>query len=139
MSSLYSGGMERRRAIPERRKRYGWLALGTVAAWVGVGLMIYFVDPDNIKDLIIPGGYLLFTALFSLAVFLLLTIIFLSARRALWWTLGLLVFFYLRINGLGSFLNGGLIIGILVCGELYIRMDKMGYTLKHASVGPETK
>ncbi len=131
--------MERRRVIPERRKRYGWLVVGTVAAWIGVGLMVYFVDPNNIKDLILPGSYLLFTTLFSLAVFLLLTIIFLSARRALWWTLGLLVFFYLRINGLGSILNGILIIGILVCGELYIRMDKMGYTLKHASVDKETK
>jgi len=139
MSSLYSGGMERRREIPERRKRYGWLVFGTVAAWAGVGLMIFFVDPDNIKDLVLPGSYLLFTTILSVAVFLLLAIIFLSARRALWWTLGLLVFFYLRINGLGSLLNGMLIIGILVCGELYIRMDKMGYTLKHASVDPETK
>lgn len=124
--------------MPERKKRHGWLAFGTVMAWTVVGLMIYFVDPDNVKDLIVPGGYLLFTALLSLAVFLLLTIIFLSARRALWWTLGLLVFFYLRINGLGSLLNGMLIIGILVCGELYIRMDKMGYTLKHAGVDQET-
>ncbi len=131
--------MGRRRALPERRKRYGWLVVGTVAAWVGVGLMIYFVDPDNVKDLILPGSYLLFTAILSAAVFLLLTIIFLSARRALWWTLGLLTFFYLRINGLGGPLNGMLIIGILVCGELYTRMDKLGYTLKHAGVGPETK
>lgn len=129
--------MERRRTIPERRKRYGWLVFGTIAAWAGVGLMIYFVDPDNIKDLILPGSYLLFTALFSLAVFLLLTIIFLSAKRALWWTFGLLIFLYLRINGLGSLLNGVLLVGILVCGELYIRMDKMGYTLKHAGVNKE--
>lgn len=131
--------MARKRAIPERRKRYGWLVFGTVTAWMGVGLMICFVDPDNIKDLIVPGGYLLFAALISLAVFLLLTIIFLSAKRALWWTFGLLIFFYLRINGLGSLLNGVLLVGILVCGELYIRMDKMGYTLKHASLGQETK
>lgn len=131
--------MERRRAIPERKKKYGWLALGTIVSWAGVGAMIYFVDPDNIKDLIVPGSYLLFTALFSLAVFLLLTIIFLSARRALWWTFGLLIFFYLRINGLGSLLNGVLLVGIFVCGELYIRMDKMGYTLKHASIDQETK
>jgi len=101
--------------------------------------MIFFVDPDNIKDLVLPGSYLLFSTILSAAVFLLLTIIFLSARRALWWTLGLLVFFYLRINGLGNLLNGVLIIGILICGELYTRMDKLGYTLKHASVGPETK
>lgn len=110
-----------------------------MTAWMGVGLMIYFVDPDNIKDLILPESYLLFTGLFSLAVFLLLTIIFLSAKKALWWTFGLLIFFYLRINGLGSLLNGMLIIGILVCGELYLRMDKMGYTLKHAGVDQETK
>ena len=127
MVSLYSGRMEQRRKIPERKKRYGWLVFVTVVLWLGVGLMIFLVDPENIRNLIVPGSYLIFTSIFFLAVFLLLTIMFLSAKRSLWWSFGLLIFFYLRIYGLGSILNGILIVGILVCGELYVRMGK-GYT-----------
>lgn len=115
--------MGNRKIIPERRKKYGWLVFATVFCWIGVGLILQFVDPQNIRDLIIPGSYLLFVLIFSLAVFLLLTIIFLSPKHALWWTAGLVIFFYLRINGLGNLLNGFLIFGILACGELYFRID----------------
>lgn len=106
----------------------------TFLTWLGVGVIVVFVDPENVRDLILPGSYLLFTSVVSLAVFLLLTIIFLSVKRALWWSFGLLIFLYLRLYGLGSLLNGGLILGVLVCGELYV---KMGYTSKHASINPK--
>lgn len=122
------------RKIPERKKRYSWLVLLTVLAWGLVGAMIVWVDPENVRDLLLPGSYLMFVVPLCLAVFLLLTIVFLSAKRAWWWTMGLVVFIYLRVYGLGTLLNGVLIVGILVCGELYVRMDKMGYTLRHASL-----
>ncbi len=109
------------------------------AAWIGVGALVYSTDPENLKNLILPGGYLLFTSLFSIAVFLLLTIIFMSTKRALWWTIGIIIFFYLKVNGLGNWLNGVLLLGVLVCGELYFRVDKMGYTLKHAGFNQKTK
>jgi hypothetical protein len=114
-----------RKIIPERRKRYGWLVFLTIIAWLVLTAMILLVDPENVRDLVIPGTYLLFLAPAGLAVFLLLTIVFLSAKRAVWWTSAILIFFYLRIYGLGSWLNGVLIVGILMCLELYL---KMGYT-----------
>lgn len=125
--------------IPERRKRYGWLVFLTLITWLGLAAIILWVDPENVRDLVIPGTYLLFSAPAGLAVFLLLTIVFLSTKRALWWTLAILVSFYLRIYGLGSALNGGMILGIFVCGEVYVRMKKMGYTHKHASINEEAK
>ncbi len=115
--------MERKR-IPERRKRYGWLVFLTAFSWLGLAAMILLVDPENVRDLIFPGSYFIFSVPAGTALFLLLTIVFLSARKAFWWTLGLLIFFYLRIYGLGSVLNGGLLLGIFVCGEIYARKGK---------------
>lgn len=127
MISLYSGAMVRgRKIIPERRKRYGWLVVLTMIAWLVLAAMILLVSPENVRDLVIPGTYLLFSAPAGLAVFLLLTIVFLSAKRALWWTLAILIFFYLRIYGLGSALNGGMLLGIFICGEVYARIGRGG-------------
>ncbi len=113
-----------RKRIPERKKRYGWLLLITVLIWATIGAMIVFTDPENIANLVIPGSYLLFGLLLTIGIFLLLTIIFLSGKRALWWTVGVMIFVYLRLFGLGSWLNAVLIFGVLVCGELYVRFGK---------------
>ncbi|OGD71054.1 hypothetical protein A2703_01290 [Candidatus Collierbacteria bacterium RIFCSPHIGHO2_01_FULL_50_25] len=131
--------MGRRRKVPERKKRYGWLVLATIAAWLVVILMFLFVDPENIKNLVIPGSYLLFVLMAGLSVFLLLTIVLLSAKRALWWTAGLVVFFYLRVCGMGNLLNAVLLLGVIVCGELYGEMEKMSYTSNRASFKPKTQ
>jgi len=131
--------MERRKKIPERKKKYGWLVFATVLSWLLVVSMWLFVDPANIKDLIFPGSYLLFVLMADLAFFLLLTIVLLSPKRALWWTAGLTIFFYLRVNGLGTLLNAVLLLGVMACGELYGRMGKMSYTSNHASFKPKTQ
>ena len=101
--------------------------------------MFLFVDPENIKNLVIPGSYLLFVLMAGLSVFLLLTIVLLSAKRALWWTAGLVVFFYLRVCGMGNLLNAVLLLGVIVCGELYGEMEKMSYTSNRASFKPKTQ
>lgn len=108
----------------ERKKRYGWLLLLTILTYCLLLAMVLFVDPENVADLIIPGSYLLFALPFYIGLFLLLTIIFLSSKRALWWSSGLMIFLYLRVYGLGSFFNALLLAGILVCGELYVRFAK---------------
>ena len=108
----------------ERKKRYGWLLLLTVLTLCLLLAMVLFVDPENIANLIIPGSYILFVVPFFLGLFLFLTIIFLSAKRALWWSVGIVIFLYLRIYGLGSLFNAILLIGVLICGELYISFTK---------------
>ena len=87
--------------------------------WVLIVAMIVFVDPDVVRDLIIPGSYILMGSLLFFGFFLLTTIIFLSAKRGLIWTMGIMVFLYLRIFGLGTILNGALILGILLSKEIY--------------------
>lgn len=116
----------RRKKIPERRKRFGWLLFLTLLVWSLIAATIIWVDPENIVDLVIPGSYLLFGTLLFVGVFLFLTIVFLSAKRALWWAGGILLFLYLRLWGLGSLFNALLTLGIIVCGELYARFGEKG-------------
>lgn len=106
------------------KKRPGLLVLITLLNWLVVGLMFFFTDPDVIADLVIPGSYLLMGGLLFSGFFLLLSIIFLSAKKSLRWTLGIMAFIYLRIYGLGSILNAFLIAGALLSVEAYFILLK---------------
>jgi len=64
-------------------KRHGWLVILTVLVWVLIGLMINFVDPENMKDLGIKGSYVLPGLLVYIGLFLFLNILTLSSKRAL--------------------------------------------------------
>ncbi len=108
----------------EKKKRFGWLLFSTILVWSLIVTTIVWVDPENVADLIFPGSYLLFATLLSIGVFLLLAIIFLSTKRAVWWTGGVIFFLYLRLWGLGSWFNGLLILGVVVCGELYTKFKE---------------
>lgn len=115
--------MERKK-IPERKKRFGWLLFLTGLVWALIVAAVIWVDPENVVDLVIPGSYFLFGVLLFFGVFLFLTIIFLSAKRALWWAGGVMLFLYLRLYGLGNLFNGLLTLGVVVCGELYVRFGE---------------
>jgi hypothetical protein len=112
------------RKIHERKKNYGLLLLFTAINWVLIGLMVWKVDPETVRDFFFPGSYLPMMVLMAGGVFWLLSILFMSARQAARWTLGILVFLYLRVWGLGSLLNAILILGLLVCWEIYFRKGK---------------
>ena len=107
-----------------RNKRYGLLIGLTVIDWILVGLMIWRVDPGIVKDLIIPNSYLPMGVLLFGGIFFLLSIILLSSVKALRWTIGIMLFVYLRAWGLGSIINGLLILGMLICLELYLWKNK---------------
>lgn len=104
----------------ETKKHYGWLLFFALINWSLIGLMIYFVDPENVRDIIIPGSYLPMILLIFGGLFWFFSIVLMSAKRALRWTLGTVIFIYLRIYGLGSLLNGILIFGLLISLELYL-------------------
>ncbi len=107
------------RSKHERNKHYGWLLFFAATNWLVIGLMIWKVDPENIANFIIPGSYLPMGVLLTGGIFWLLSILTLSAVRALRWTAGIMIFVYLRLFGLGSPLNGGLMLGLLVLWEVY--------------------
>lgn len=126
----------RRKRIPEGKKRFGWLLFLTIFVWLLIAGMVIWVDPENVADLVIPGSYFIFGVLLFFGIFLLLAIIFLSAKRSFWWTIAIILFVYLRLLGLGNWFNVLLILGVVVCGELYI---KMRYTPRDAIVGKKTQ
>ena len=106
-----------------RKKRYGGLLLITVALWGLIVWCVLRVDPENVKDFLIPNLYLPMGLLMFGGVFFLLSIILMSASMALRWTIAVMVFLYLRVWGLGSMVNGLLILGLMLCIEFYFKKD----------------
>jgi hypothetical protein len=104
-------------------KRHGWLVILTVLVWVLIGLMINFVDPENMKDLGIKGSYVLPGLLVYIGLFLFLNILTLSSKRALLWSSTLLIFINLRIWGLGNYLNLLLLLGLAGSVEIYTSLS----------------
>lgn len=109
--------MERKKH--ERNKRYGILLLLAVINWLAVTMMILLVDPDAVKDVLFSRSYLPMTFLIAGGLFWFFTIVFMSAKQAVMWTIGGLLFIYLRIWGMGTLLNAVLIFGLLGSLELY--------------------
>lgn len=114
------------RSKHERNKKYGWLLFFAGVNWLFIGLMVWKVDPENMANIIIPGSYLPMGILVMGGVFWLLSILTLSAIKAMRWTIGIMVFVYLRLFGLGSILNGALILGLLILWEVYNYKAKPG-------------
>ena len=110
----------------ERNKKYGWLLFFTLLNWTAIVLMVLFVDPETMKDIIIPNSYLLMGLLLFGGLFWIFSILFLSATRALKWAAAVIIFAYLRIWGLGTIINGLLLFGILISWEIYSMKFKGG-------------
>jgi len=102
-----------------RNKNYGWLLFFTVVNWLVIAYVIFRVDPETMKDFIFPGSYLPMVIITAGGVFWVLSILFMSAARALRWTIGIILFLLLRLLGLGTPMNGALILGLLVSWEVY--------------------
>lgn len=103
----------------KKNKRYGWLFLFTAINWLAIAYVIFKVDPETMKDFILPGSYLPMVILTAGGVFWVLSILFLSAARALRWTIGIALFLLLRLLGLGTTMNGILILGLLISWEVF--------------------
>ena len=90
-----------------------------VVLWALLGLMLYFVEPALVKDILIPGVYLPFFLIFFPASWFTLAIIWGNTRRGLLTAIGLTLFLLLRIFHLGNVLNLVLILGILITVDRY--------------------
>ena len=110
--------------IPEINKNYGWFLFFVVFLWMIVGGVIFGLDPKTLADVPLTGSFLIMGVLLFVTFFLTLSLLFLSAKSGLWWSGGIVLFLYLRLWGLGSFINGLLILGILLCVEIYFRQMK---------------
>lgn len=115
----------------ERNKKYGWLIFFAIINWIAIALTVWKIDPANMANFLFQGSYLPMGILLTGGVFWLLSILTLSSVRALRWTLGIMMFIYLRIWGLGSILNGVLILGLLSVWEVYSYKKKPKETVLH--------
>lgn len=115
----------------ERNKRYGWLVFFAVLNWMAIALTVWKIDPNNMANFIFPGSYLPMGLLLMGGIFWLLSILTLSSIRALRWTLGIMIFAYLRLWGLGSIINGVLILGLLMLWEIYLFKSKPKNNVLH--------
>ena len=111
------------RKIHERKKRYGRLLIIAAINWTAIALVIWKVKPDTLRDFFFPGAYLPMMLLVAGGVFWLLSILFLSSKRAARWTVGIIMYLFLRVWGLGSLLNGVLIFCLLLSLEFYLRKE----------------
>ena len=103
----------------KRRKNYLPTLILIAVLWSLLALLVYFVEPELIKDILVPGLYLPFFLLFFPASLFTLSIIWGNGRRGLLSAVGLSVFLILRIYQLGNSLNLLLIFAILVAVDHY--------------------
>lgn len=106
------------------KKRYGWLIFFAVLNWLAIILVAWKIEPESIRDIILPGSYLPAVLLLMGGFFWLLSILFMSSSRALRWTLAITIFLELRLIGLGTVMNGLLILGLLLSWEIYTLKSK---------------
>jgi hypothetical protein len=104
----------------KRRKNYLPAVILILVLWSLLGAMIYWVEPELVKDMLVPGLYLPFFLLFSPACFFTLAIVLANTRKGLLVTIGLTGFLILRVYQLGNLLNLLLLAGMVVAVERYL-------------------
>ncbi|PIP51804.1 hypothetical protein COW80_00525 [Candidatus Beckwithbacteria bacterium CG22_combo_CG10-13_8_21_14_all_01_47_9] len=102
-----------------RRKNYLPTLILIVILWSLLGLMLFFVEPELVKNILLPGLYLPFFLLFFPAGFFSLAVILGNTRRGLLVTIGLTCWLILRLYQLDNGLNLLLILGILIVADRY--------------------
>jgi phosphate/sulfate permease len=74
----------------------------TVFLWIFVAIVVVFVDPEEIADTFITGGYLIFTVPLSLAIWFSTSLLFGNSLIGAILSLGMIVSVYLRLIKIGS-------------------------------------
>ena len=106
--------------MKKRRKNYFPTVILIVVLWSLLGVLITQIEPELIKNVLIPGLYLPLFLLLLPATFLSLAILLANTKRGLLIALGLNAFLILRIFQFGNLLNLFLIIGIIVAMDRYL-------------------
>lgn len=109
-----------------KRQRKNFLAtlVLIIFFWLTLGLMIWLIEPELIKDILIPNFYLPFFINIFLALFFTLAVIFTNSRRGFLSSLGIIIFLILRLYRLDNLLNIILIISFIVVLEFYFTGKK---------------
>ena len=81
--------------------------------------MIFFVEPEMIKDIPFKDSYLPFFFNLFFALFFTLAVIFGNSRRGFLVSFGISLFLFLRPFGLGNLLNFLLLAGVTILFDQY--------------------
>lgn len=96
------------------RKNYLPALVVILLLWIVIATLIFFTTPDK------PELLALFFLLIFIAFFLTNSIVFANKRRGTESALGITLYLLLRYLGAGSLFNLLLLIGLIVCLELYL-------------------
>ena len=102
------------------RKNFLPTVLFSLVAWFTVFFMIFFVDPQIVRDVPISGSYIPFFLLLFFSLFLTGSLLLSHTRRGFLFALGIVVYLYLRLFGLGHLLNTVLLFAFLLVFELAV-------------------
>lgn len=104
----------------KRRKNYLPSLVLILVLWGLLGGLIFWVEPELVKDIIMPGLYLPFFVLFLPASFFTLALVLNHTRRGLIMAVGLSLYLSLRIYEMANILNILLIFGIAIAVDRYL-------------------
>ncbi len=104
----------------KRRKNYLPGLVLVIVLWGLLGVLIYWVEPELIKDIVIPGLYLPFFLLFFPASLLTLALLLNNSRKGLLISLGITIGLILRVYRLDNWLNYILILGLMLAIDRYL-------------------
>jgi hypothetical protein len=127
-----------RKLIETKKKGHG-LLLATLMLWGLLGGMIFFVDPESVSDWPIKGGYFFPGIIFITSILFLLKLVLKKLWLAIWWAVGITFFVYLRIFHLGNIFNGLLLIGVLICGQIYSYIKEEDNLIKQTDANIDKK
>lgn len=95
--------------VKKRRRNFLATLILIIFFWTIFLFMLFYIEPDLIRDIIIPNSYLLFFLNLFLALFFTLAVVFTNSRRGFFISLGIILFLFLRLFDLGNLLNAILI------------------------------
>ncbi|GEM_PF-2387324 len=95
-----------------RRKNYFLDLMFMIIFWLMFALMIFFVEPEMIKDIPFKDTYLPFFLNLFLALFFTFALIFRNNRRGFMAALSLILLLSLKLNGLANLFNFLLIVSV---------------------------
>lgn len=104
---------------PRERKNYLPTALLTLFFWLVLVGLIVFVDPIIVRDVGVTGVYLPFFLLLFFCLFLTLALLLNHSRRGAFISVGVIIFLFLRLKGLGNGLNFLLLVALIATADYY--------------------
>lgn len=117
----------RRQKIETKKTRKGrsWFIISlALISWSVLFFFIIFVDPELLKDVLIPDIYLPFFVVLATALALTFYVIFYNLRRTLTLTFAIIIFSFLRLYNQGDLLNFTLLVGLTISIEYYFYLPQ---------------